>query len=50
MLHSLLESCFASDVTATMDFPSKKQHHRGIFKWMRIGAKRQLNEHIAKDL
>jgi hypothetical protein len=50
LLHSLLESCFTSNVIATMDFPSKKQHHHGILKWMRIGAKGQLNELIAQDL
>jgi hypothetical protein len=46
----LLESCFACDVVTTMDLPSKKHHHHGVFKWMIIEARGQPNELIAQDL
>ncbi len=38
------------DVDITMDLPSKKHHHHGVFRWMIIEAKGQPNELIPQDL
>jgi hypothetical protein len=50
LLHLLLESCFVGDVGTTMDLPSKKHHHHGVFKGMITEAKGQPNELVAQDL
>jgi len=46
----LLESFFLSGVVTTMDFPSRKHHHHGVFRWMTTEARGQPNELITQDL
>lgn len=50
LLHLLLESFFVGGVVTTMDFPSMKHHHHGVFKWMITEARGQPNELITQDL